>query len=519
MTKRVIRQSQVLFPFGVGAIMDHDGQSFIACDIKEWTTPVRISEGRLEVILGVDHFRTPPKYEKRNPRRGVPYYRFPRWFFCPRYSCRKMRYLTYHEESGKRPECRHCKTPLVPMRMVMACKQGHLSDVPWDYWAHRHSNNNCKDNENLEFRMKPNSGGGLEDLYIHCKTCDSRNTLKKIMQTGFKCHGQHPWSNLREPCEEKVHILQRNASNLRYDSSVEAISIPPHSDFEYWGDEARQIRNHNLFEQLLNIDSTNPVWGYLVDIISNDLKLDPDLVEQVICNQSQDPGLSTSSDKKLYESEYTAIKKPDVRHHPKDKFQKRKVDLQGYVKTLDPKLRPVDRLIIELSRCISRVVIIDRLRCIRVLRGFYRISRDHFVPADLGAISKWLPAIEYFGEGIFLEIESESLQEWEMRKSVMDRSRKIQERFLRQNEGSREYLRQFQKFSPSSRFLMLHTLAHLLMLRMQYACGYSMSSIRERVYCNYPGDEGIEMSGILLFTSAGDAEGGMGGLARLGEIT
>lgn len=517
MVKRSIRQSQTLFPFGVGAIMDHDGQSFVACDITEWTTPVRVTEGRLEGILGVDHFRMPPKYDERNHRRGVPYYRFPRWFFCPRHSCRKMRYLTYHEETGKRPECLHCRTPLVPMRLVMACDRGHLADVPWDNWAHRNGNGSCKDDRNLEFRMRSNGRGGLEDLYVVCSICKCSNSLEKIMQPNFRCSGKHPWRNTHEPCDGTVRVLQRNASNLRYDSSVEAISIPPHSDFEYWGDDARRIRQHPLFERLANMDPDVPVWSYLVDEIAGELNIDPDNVEQIARAQNPNSGTAQVTDDKLYESEYAAIKKPDVRHHPKDKFQKRNIDLKDYLKNLKPETDPEDRLIVELSRQINRVVILDRLRCIRVLRGFYRISRDHFVSADVGGGSNWLPAVEYIGEGVFIEINPESLRSWEAEKEVRGRGKVMQERFFSQSEGSQEILRQFQQFCPTPRFLMLHTLAHLVMLQMQYACGYSMSSIRERIYCNYPGDEGIEMSGILLFTSAGDAEGGMGGLARLGE--
>lgn len=45
-------------------------------------------------------------------------------------------------------------------------------------------------------------------------------------------------------------------------------------------------------------------------------------------------------------------------------------------------------------------------------------------------------------------------------------------------------------------------------------CGYSGSSIRERIYASV--EEGREMSGVLLYTASPDSEGSLGGLIDLG---
>ncbi|MDF1788864.1 MAG: DUF1998 domain-containing protein [Verrucomicrobiales bacterium] len=45
-------------------------------------------------------------------------------------------------------------------------------------------------------------------------------------------------------------------------------------------------------------------------------------------------------------------------------------------------------------------------------------------------------------------------------------------------------------------------------------CGYSGSSIRERIYSSV--EEGREMSGVLLYTASPDSEGSLGGLVDLG---
>jgi hypothetical protein len=61
----------------------------------------------------------------------------------------------------------------------------------------------------------------------------------------------------------------------------------------------------------------------------------------------------------------------------------------------------------------------------------------------------------------------------------------------------------------------LHTLAHLLILELSFHSGYAATSLAERLYVGSPG-EGVRAA-ILLYTAAGDTEGTMGGLVRLGR--
>lgn len=48
-------------------------------------------------------------------------------------------------------------------------------------------------------------------------------------------------------------------------------------------------------------------------------------------------------------------------------------------------------------------------------------------------------------------------------------------------------------------------------------CGYTVASIRERIYALPPTDEDGPMAGVLLYTAAADSEGTLGGLVSLGE--
>jgi hypothetical protein len=60
-------------------------------------------------------------------------------------------------------------------------------------------------------------------------------------------------------------------------------------------------------------------------------------------------------------------------------------------------------------------------------------------------------------------------------------------------------------------YVFLHSLSHLLITAVSLECGYSASSIRERIYAGTSG------YGILLSTGTPDSEGTLGGLVAVGK--
>jgi hypothetical protein len=70
---------------------------------------------------------------------------------------------------------------------------------------------------------------------------------------------------------------------------------------------------------------------------------------------------------------------------------------------------------------------------------------------------------------------------------------------------------------PSIRYVLIHSFSHALIRQLALECGYTASSIRERIYCLPPDADDGPMAGLLLYTSAPDSEGTLGGLVSLGE--
>lgn len=173
----------------------------------------------------------------------------------------------------------------------------------------------------------------------------------------------------------------------------------------------------------------------------------------------------------------------------------------------------------DLREGISHLVSVERLREVRALRGFTRLS-----PAESGetgpriaklskARHNWLPAIEVRGEGIFVGFDAGRLSEWEENEVVKARAKcaaEAAERSWRELNGPERPFTQ----DVSARLLLIHTTAHAVAERLSLESGYSTASIRERLYVS-PGSQG--MCGFLLYTSAPDSDGTLGGLSRQGR--
>ena len=68
---------------------------------------------------------------------------------------------------------------------------------------------------------------------------------------------------------------------------------------------------------------------------------------------------------------------------------------------------------------------------------------------------------------------------------------------------------------PGVRYVLLHTVAHLLIRELALECGYNAASIRERIYADTQSEQ--PQAGILVYTAAADSDGTLGGLVDLGK--
>ena len=165
---------------------------------------------------------------------------------------------------------------------------------------------------------------------------------------------------------------------------------------------------------------------------------------------------------------------------------------------------------------IKAISLVDKVRVVNALIGFSRIQ-PAMTSTDVGFVdvkepdTRWYPAYEVRGEGIFIEFNQEDIDIWiEAHPAVVERAARLNHNYVTSFIGKNH------PRTITPKFLMLHTLSHLLISQLSFECGYSVASLSERIYCAEESD-GKKMAGLFIYTASGDAEGTLGGLVRQGR--
>jgi hypothetical protein len=205
-------------------------------------------------------------------------------------------------------------------------------------------------------------------------------------------------------------------------------------------------------------------------------------------------------------------------------FRRQEYDLlsseahEGYPQTnLLVRPEPLTSYAPSVAACLEGVSLVHKLRETRAFVGYSRIfSGDNLSPEDRGRLiartpKEWLPASVVRGEGLFLKLEPRAIAAWQNRggEALRTRAAKLTV-FVNQSRLAQH--RTTINVTPT--FVLLHTLSHVLINQLIYDCGYASASLRERLYES--ADPSRPMAGTLIYTAAGDSEGSMGGLVRMG---
>lgn len=542
-----IRRSQLITPFGVGAMLVvKGGTSLISCGLDHWyeresgdasaldDTEFVVEEYRLQRMLDVHHFRLPPDF--REPVRGasvpnsnltVPFLRFPRWHVCPR--CERMEVLTLTDRSRARcPECeQHGKrVPLTQAVFVAMCDHGHLQDFPWREWVHESANPGC----DKPLRYATSGGATLAAQKVKCD-CGRERSLARITEASeestylsrnlergegeYLCRGQRPWLGTTEgePCERPLRGSLRGATNVWFSQVASAIYLPQ-------GTAAAASELVMLLRQ-------PGISGFINILTSSGIPASPDLLRRQYKLQL-DPYTDAQINAALRimqgqeepegelevagESAEIAFRRAEFNVLRRERGES----------MLLTKSNPLSQYDEDISRYFSNVMLVHRLRETRVFAGFTRVYAENEQDLDdrkrllrrrlPDGEHDWLPASVVYGEGIFLELHEGRLRDWEEKRGgrLAHHLRPLVQNFeaVRQSRSLRE-----KNLSP--RFILLHTLAHLLMNRLTFECGYSSAALRERLYVS--DNANAPMAGVLIYTADGDSEGTLGGLVRMGK--
>ncbi|MCL2062349.1 MAG: DUF1998 domain-containing protein [Firmicutes bacterium] len=491
-----VRQSQLMFAFGIGSMIDFVDTTAMILGTDTWTwangdfdNPYRLNNKNLENLLNVKYFIKPKPEEKKSfgpTNADIEATLFPKTLYC--LHCRRL--ISEEGRFFKKGKLNCvCGKDLVPSRFVAVCPKGHIEDFPFSWWVHGQ--------ENEEYRGKgadccapnklkmyfTNNRTDMANLWIECMAegCGAKRSMRTASAfhalANYRCSGNRPWLGDKEDdCAETLKLCMRTESNVYFPITQSALTVPPFSS-----DLAIEIQKY------LGLLSGGFTDSSRKDIVRRIIgkhefrNCPPKFVEELFIKLEKKAEQPTSV-QSIMEEEYIALM-GGLTAESSDNF-----------------ITKAEEIPPKYSKLISRVVAVERLTVVTALTGFTRLNADDSAVAPLSKEKKeWLPAIEQKGEGVFIEFDAALLKRWaDYTKARYDKMGK--------SLGTAFYDKE--NFSPQ--YVFLHTFAHLFIRELSNICGYSAASMKEKIYSTYEG--GSEMNGILIYTSSADAEGSLGGL-------
>ncbi|MEP9852962.1 DUF1998 domain-containing protein [Staphylococcus aureus] len=451
---------------GPGSIyIDTEGSSYIIGAVDKWydsgshldIEDFEIRNSRLEKLLNVYNFRKVPMYitpDKKNQITNsnitIPITRFPLTHYCSH--CHRLTELGEGTRERKR-FCKNCKESRehVQFPLVIVCEHGHIYDFPYFDYAHKFA----KYDRNVKHEVKfIKNGSSILNSSLIC-SCGAKHTLsgvtgqaKNNSETPFQremrhvnCEGKRAWSDekhIDNGCDGKPTAILKNALGVYQPELISILSL-----------EKEENEKVNDYESILAEEFNKLSYET------------PDYYDKNLLNV--------------------------------------KYSFHGTSNSI-----------------IKKVNAVRRLQELVVQTGFHRLSssdeEDSFKKATEDDANKkmifssnnndvnWYPAKELFGEGIFIELNSEVLENWQNQESVQNYNN---QKLKKTNDNHLK-----DKFmTPIS--VLIHTLSHGLIKQFSKLSGYSITSIREKLYFQQ------NKYGLLLYVTDTDKDGTFGGLVRL----
>ncbi len=456
---------------------------------------------------------------------------------------------------------RYDRKPVVATRFVRACSRGHVDDVDWYRFVHG-PDDPCRGRLWLTER---GTSGDLVEQIVRCECGRSRRMHEAVDFASFplgKCRGARPWlgRHANEECGEPCRLLIRTASNAWFPQVVSVLSLPerggevdrvvealwdrlhivtdanalgvmkrfpdvaeslaPFSDREVLdaiaarssgGTAAERPIKHAELDALLAVPE-----GY-----GDDAPIDPDFHARRL----PESAWRRPSRPRSRAADATRRSPPGAGYGARDSAPavatRRSLHGAGYdARDSAARNRQATASAVAARRsarldAIETVIQVHRLREVLALAGFTRLEpvmpnvdgeyEGEVEPAAIALEPAWFPAVENRGEGILIRLRADAVAEWLEREPVQQRLDALiagHDAWASRRNSDRPF--------PGGPYVLLHTLAHLLIGSLSMRCGYPAASLRERIFV----DTREARYALLLYTASPDAEGTLGGLVQ-----
>lgn len=509
-----IRLSHLTSYAGVGSIVkDSRDVSVAIADTRYWTT----RDGSLAAteILFVERIRSalgigqrlcsPPVAQKLEngliSGALIPSVVFPANFACENCGLLHQDIFRYSEEDNiKQARCSSCAGNLRQSGWCLIGQNGELSDIDW-HKAYHNDGMKCEKNYANPYLLVKNQGS--DKFRVECKQCNSgarilvKKDFKKCTKTVQPWIYQQPDTWDRSELFEAVQINDARAYSPK---ARTALVIPP---------ESRQLKNslHSKVSTNSQLRSRYAEAGSrfkqnsILNSAALQYKCSAKELMDVLNELETGPKELNIVSTELFLDEYKELTTPIP-----DLVEDEDFVTEHMTEAWQATAERFDHAVVQ--KLIRHLVSVKRLKEIKVFEGFSRYTpsgeEPKIVPPDILGNSDWLPAIELYGEGIFISLDESWLARWEAIPEINARVNELEVRYATSAINLEDSL----VINP--RFILLHTLSHLLIRELEISSGYPSSSLKERIYSSKVN----KMAGILIYTAVADVAGSLGGLAE-----
>ena len=463
---------------------------------------------------------------------------FPEWFYC--HNCHRFDKLENwkkhwnnnvdkdDKENFYPPKCYHCYVKnrkgkkrffeLEQVRFILISSNGEVADIPWDKWAWYKIQNKLKGKEKIDEEEEitlANINLEGKELSFEYRTSDKLDDLKGIgikeKENGKKI-GYATLSGLfnlqvklqdifpdRKNTEAEFKVVIRSSNSVYYPNILHSIFIP--SSFILSKKNIELIKAS--FDKGMNVKQ-------IVEGLENfqGIKIGEKVIQKLIdSNFSLEEFEQSKSENEYRYDEYKFITEKD-NEDIEGKLIFSKVNKNYYQNILIKsvyKMSKIKMTSVQTSYTRQEPISIESYLEDNEEETKKKAPIIKKFTSEKGKNTKYLPAVESYGEGVFFEFNDDVLNEW------INNNPKIEERIEEIERNHRNLETNLNKdLIITPKYVLIHTFSHLIIKELEYLCGYPSTSIQERIYI----DNELKMNGVLIYTVAG-TEGSYGGITSI----
>jgi hypothetical protein len=416
--------------------------------------------------------------------------------------------------------------PLKQDNIVLICKNGHLSDLPWSRFLRwridqPHDLNKevdlfqvqtCCKNPDIQINETTANASGFDGKWLKCnnKGCAyGRGTsLKGLMSLKVVCPGHKPWesetgdsklyfgvqsvrnsSPRTEPCGRRdLKVALTTGNNLYFSRVLTSIFMPS----TLFLDE-QTLKRRQLEVELQRAKDLNDFDRCIT--INQQIK---EIDQQKIDAAEPVPMNDHERDVKFRFQEFRALS-----HRSVEEINVERDDLlvSDVTSNLDDLFAPYFQRVLRVDQLKVTSAQLDFTRVEPYEGGSAMVQNRNIFRSKPEQILLY-PVVENYGEGIFFSFDIERMSNFT---GAADR---LRQSFRRDRNAFASGAVTAAKDGGSSLYA-VHTFCHLIMRELEFRCGYPTASLSERLFVSNAED--TRMYGCLIYTAEG-AEGSMGGL-------